>query len=81
MFTETPDITILVEFPDESGLVQASLPGDLAKRSKEALDNAMTTIVSMAQRIGELRDHIPNEFTQAEVTFGVKLTWERKPTP
>ena len=73
------DITILVDFPDPSGLVQASLGPDLDKwleKSKESLDRAMTTITGMAYRAAELRDRIPDDFTQAEIEFGVKLDYE-----
>ena len=36
----------------------------------------MDTIVAMAQRAAQLRDRIPVEFTEAEITFGVKLDYE-----
>ena len=78
--TQSPEeITILVDFPDQTGLVQASLGSNVAEwleKSNEALDRAMATIVGMAQRTAELRDSIPDEFTQAEIEFGVKLTIE-----
>jgi len=71
------DITILVEFPDRPGVHQASLSKeDLAAKSKEALDKAMTVIEGMAQRASQLKDKIPHDFTQAEIEFGVKLDYE-----
>lgn len=75
----SPEYAILVEFPDQPGLVQASLDVDVEKwleKSQEALDKAMTTIVGMAYRASQLRDRIPAEFTQAEIEFGVKLDFE-----
>jgi hypothetical protein len=74
------DITILVEFPDRPGVHQASLwnlsKEELAAKSKEALDKAMTVIEGMAQRASQLKDKIPHDFTQAEIEFGVKLDYE-----
>jgi hypothetical protein len=81
MPNETPtDVTVLVEFPDRPGLVQASLwdisREELAQKSEEALNKAMNLITKMAYRASELRDRIPAEFTQAEIEFGVKLDYE-----
>ena len=77
------DLPILIDFPNEHGLVEASLyrPSReqleaLAQRSQAALEKAMSTITEMAQRTAELRQHIPNEFTKAEIEFGVKLDYE-----
>jgi hypothetical protein len=78
--TSSPqDFVVLVDFPDQHGLVQASLEEDMARwaeKSKVALDKAMATIAVMAQRAGQLHDRIPAEFNQAEITFGVKLDFE-----
>jgi SOS response regulatory protein OraA/RecX len=74
------DVTVLVEFPQRPGLVQASILDmdreELAERSEEALQRAMGLISHMAHRAGELRRRIPAEFTQAEIEFGVKLDYE-----
>ncbi len=73
------DPPILVDFADEHGLVQASLTGDVKKwveKSKESLDLAMITIMGMAYRAAELREKIPEEFTSADIEFGVKLDFE-----
>jgi hypothetical protein len=71
---ETP---ILVEFADEYGVVEATLsPADMAQRSAEALERAMDTIEAMARRVSALRHSLPDEFTQVEVAFGVKLDVE-----
>ncbi len=78
--TQSPEeIAILVDFSDQRGLMQASLSPDIEawlEKSKTSLDKAMTTIVGMAQRASQLRDQIPDEFTQAEIEFGVKLDFE-----
>jgi hypothetical protein len=73
------DFPILVDFPDEHGLVEASLTDRLeewGERSEAALTRAMDTIANMAQRTAELRERVPREFTKAEVTFGVKLDYK-----
>ncbi len=73
------EFPILVDFPDEGMVVQASLSDDVSQwleKSKTALDKAMTTIVGMAYRASQLHDRIPTEFTQAEIEFGVKLDYE-----
>mgnify|MGYP007073394562 CR=1 FL=1 len=87
---ETPtDVTILVEFPDRPGLVQASLwdinREELAQKSEEALNKAMNLITKMAYRASELRDRILDDEAGAllakagaEGSISVKLTWERK---
>ena len=68
---------ILVEFADEYGVVEATLsPADLARRSAEALERAMDTIQAVARRISALRHSLPDEFTQVEVEFGIKLDVE-----
>ena len=70
-------VPILVDFEAEYGVVQASLSAaDLAQRSAEALERAMGTVVAMAHRVGALRHRLPDEFTQVEVAFGVKLDFE-----
>jgi hypothetical protein len=76
------EFVILVDFPDQpqEGLMEASRgnrnAGQLVEKSKEALDKAMDTIAAMAQRAAGLGDRIPAEFTEAEITFGVKLDYE-----
>lgn len=76
---QAAEYDILVDFSEQSGLVQAGFKPDVSKwlgKSKESLDAAMTTIVGMAYRAADLTDSIPAEFTQAEIEFGVKLDYE-----
>ncbi len=69
--TATP---ILVDFKPGPGLHQTALaPADLAAKSAKALDAAMDTIRTMAQRVSTLPTSLPDEFNQVDVTFGVKL--------
>ena len=76
-FTINEDTPILVEFAPRPGVRQVSLsPDDLAEKSAQALDRAMGTIYQMAQRVSALRVTLPNEFTQVELEFGLKLEAE-----
>jgi hypothetical protein len=71
---ETP---ILVEFAPGPGLKQVSLsPADLVEKSAQALERAMSVIRQMARRVSALHDELPQEFTQVELEFGVKLDAE-----
>ena len=73
------EITILVDFPGQQGMMEAGLsatPDQLLARSSAALDLAMETIEGMAQRVGKLKDRFPDDLTQAEIDFGVKLDAE-----
>lgn len=77
------DTPILVEFALRPGVEQVSIfdrpREELAKKSKQALDSAMSTVQKMAQRVSALRDAIPAEFSQVEVEFGITLDWELGP--
>ncbi len=76
-FTINEDTPILVEFAPRPGVRQVSLsPDDLAEKSAQALDRAMGTIRQMAQRVSALRVTLPDEFTQVELEFGLKLEAE-----
>ena len=76
-FTINEDTPILVEFAPTPGVQQVALsPTDLAERSAQALDRAMGTIRQMAQRVSALRATLPDEFTQVELEFGLKLEAE-----
>lgn len=71
------DTPILVEFAPRPGVQKVSLsPADLAEKSGEALDRAMSTIHQMARRVSALRAALPDEFTQVELEFGIKLDAE-----
>ncbi len=71
------DAPILVEFAPRPGVRAVSLsPADLAEKSARALDSAMSTIHHVARRVSALRQTLPDEFTQVELEFGVKLDAE-----
>ena len=70
---------ILVEFAPSPGVRQVSLsPGDVAEKSAQALDKAMSTIRQMGHRVTETVKSIdvvdrPNK---VELEFGLKLDAE-----
>ncbi|GAB4148873.1 MAG: hypothetical protein Fur0021_09250 [Candidatus Promineifilaceae bacterium] len=64
------DVTILVEFAEKGGQEA------LVERSAAALDRAMEVIVGMARRVSGLKEALPAAFTEAQITFGVKLDYE-----
>ena len=77
MVSDDQDTPIQVEFAPRTGVPAASLsPADLTKKSAAALDGAMDTIKTMAQRISALQKEMPHEFTRIEIEFGVKLDIE-----
>ena len=79
-FTIDEGERILVEFAPRPGVRQVGafdLPMEqLVELSSKALDSAMGTVGQMAQRVRALREKIPDEFTQIEVEFGIKLDAE-----
>ncbi len=79
-FTIDEGERILVEFAPRPGVRQVSTfdltMEQLEELSNKALDSAMGTISQMAQRARALRDKIPDEFTQVEIEFGIKLDVE-----
>jgi len=74
---ETEPITVLVEFPQRSGVRKGLLGApDLAQQSAQALDKAMDSIQGMAQRVTEMRKKLPAEMAAVEIEFGLKLDAE-----
>ena len=72
---ETP--TILVEFAPRSGLQQVALtPADVVEKSREALDQAMTTVEALAKRFRATVDNLVVPPTEVSLQFGLKLDAE-----
>ena len=77
---------ILIEFNSGEGVQPVSLRGflartpeqlaELAAKSEHALDSAMNTIKSMAERVNNTIDAITDPPKDIEVTFGLKLDAE-----
>ena len=71
--------TILVEFAPRPGVRQVSLaPEDIAKKSAQALDKAMSTIRLMGQRVTETVKSIDlvDRPSKVVLEFGLKLDTE-----
>ncbi|MDX3419095.1 CU044_2847 family protein [Streptomyces sp. MD20-1-1] len=68
---------MLVDFPAGRGVRQVALgPGDLVRRSEEAVNAAMGAIRGMAQRVGDAVSGLPRSPDQVEVEFGITLDAE-----
>jgi len=71
---------ILIKFSPRPGIEAVAIfdkkPEELKKKSEEALDSAMKNIEEMANRISDLHDKIPAEFSQVEVEFGIAFDWK-----
>ena len=74
---EENDAQILIEFTPKPGLKQVSLkPVELAKKSAEAVDGAMSTINHMAQRLNKTISEITRPPSEVEIAFGLKFDAE-----
>lgn len=71
---------IIVEISPTDGIEEVSWyridKEELKRRSDAALDEAMSAITEMANRIAALHDKIPLEFSEVEVEFGIKLGYD-----
>ncbi|GGW65176.1 CU044_2847 family protein [Streptomyces xantholiticus] len=74
----TPDDgRLLVEFPPGRGIRQVAVgPADLLRRSEDAVNAAMGTIRSMAQRVNAAVGTLPRRPDEVEVEFGITLDAE-----
>jgi hypothetical protein len=70
--------TILVEFTPRPGLQQVSRADDVAQKSAQALDKAMSTIREMGQRVTDtVKDiNVADRPTKVELEFGLKFDAE-----
>jgi hypothetical protein len=48
----------------------------MEEKSQQAIDDAMTSIEIMANKVGSLHDKMPVEFSKIEIAFGLKFDWE-----
>lgn len=71
-------ITVYVEFPKEAGGFRETSRSttDFAKKSAEALQQAMESIGHMANRVSTMIDKISDRPNQVEVDFGIKFNSE-----
>lgn len=76
---EDDDDVILVEFAPAPGVRGVSLsPGDIAEKSKEAIDDALNSMRTMAKKTVKAIKEIPltERPTTIAVSFGLKLNAE-----
>lgn len=68
---------IYVEFELRPGAYQVSIsPQEIAQKSAEALDKAMSTILQVAHRVIKTVSTLPQDLAQTEVEFGIKFNME-----
>lgn len=70
--------TVLVEFQDDDGdnYSDVGAAKDIAERSAEALNKAMSTIRSLAQQVAKTVDQMVDAPSQVEVDFGIVFKGE-----
>jgi hypothetical protein len=71
--------TILVELKPGPGVQFVAIkPEDLVELSTKAIDNAMSTMHNMADRVNETIDDLAGNPDEVEVQFGITLDFEGK---
>lgn len=77
-FNINKNITVYVEFPSQSGGFRETSRSnaDFAKKSAEALQQAMDSIHHMASRVSAMIDKISERPNQVELDFGIKFNSE-----
>ena len=72
--------TILVELAPRPGLQQPSRSlrdlSDLSELSVKAVDNAMSTVRHMAERVSTMIDDLAGNPDEVEIEFGITLDFE-----
>jgi hypothetical protein len=79
MTTFTPDenAPLLIEITPAPGVQEVAFsPEDLVARADEVMQKVMNAIHATSVRFSGLYDNLPDQFTQVELSFGVKVTSE-----
>ncbi len=77
-FTPNENAPLLIEITPTPGVqeVAAFTSEELAAKADEVMQQVMNAIHGVSQRFGDLYDNLPDQFTQVELSFGVKVTSE-----
>lgn len=68
---------LLIEITPEPGVQQVALtPAELAVRADEVMQQVMNAIYDVSRRVSDLYANLPDQFTQVELGFGVKISSE-----
>jgi hypothetical protein len=79
MTTFTPDenAPLMIEITPTSGVQEVSFsPEELAARADEVMAKVMNAIHATSEQFSHMYDSLPDQFTQVELSFGVKVTSE-----
>jgi hypothetical protein len=80
MTTFTPDenAPLLIEVTPTPGVqeVAAFNSEELAAKADEVMQKVMNAIHATSERFSHMYDNLPDQFTQVELSFGVKVTSE-----
>ena len=79
MTTFTPDenAPLLIEITPTAGVQEVSLSTEqLAAKADEVMTKVMNAIHGVSARFSDLYANLPDQFTQVELSFGVKVTSE-----
>ena len=76
-FTPDENAPLLIEITPTAGVQEVALtPAELAAKADEVMQKVMNTIHATSQRFSNLYAGLPDQFTQVELSFGVKVTSE-----
>jgi hypothetical protein len=79
MTTFTPDenAPLLIEMTPMPGTMEVALSPDQAvAKADEVMQKVMDAIHGVSERFSHMYDNLPDQFTQVELSFGVKVTSE-----
>ncbi len=76
-FTPDEDAPLLIEMTPMPGVQEVALtPEELAAKADEVMQKVMNAIHATSERFSHMYDSLPDQFTQVELSFGVKVTSE-----
>jgi hypothetical protein len=76
-FTPDEDAPLLIEITPTPGVQEVALSTEeLAAKADEVMTKVMNAIHGVSERFGDLYGTLPDQFTQVELSFGVKVTSE-----
>ncbi len=76
-FTPDEDAPLLIEMTPTPGTMEVALTPDQAvAKADEVMQKVTNAVHSMSEHFSHLYDNLPDQFTQVELSFGVKITSE-----
>jgi hypothetical protein len=76
-FTPDENAPLLIEITPTAGVQEVALtPDQMAAKADEVMTKVMNAIHGVSARFSDLYANLPDQFTQVELSFGVKVTSE-----